>query len=151
MRKIFTLIVLAIFLTGCTQKNPYDTTLVEGTVQLDGIPTAGISVNFTPIGSNGNSAGGLTDSSGKYKLTTGGAPVGSGAIAGEYNITFSKIEMEGSDLNYEEYQKQIGDRPPKTTYIVPEKYGNTTASGIAPVNVEKGKKNVFDFDLKTKE
>jgi hypothetical protein len=142
--------ILLIFLTGCAQKNPYDTTLVEGTVRLGGVPTAGISVNFTPIGNNGNSAGGLTDSSGKYQLTTGGAPVGSGAIADDYNVTFSKIEIEGSHLNFEEYQKQIGNRPPKTTYIVPEKYGNSAASGIAPVHVEKGKKNVFDFDLKTK-
>jgi hypothetical protein len=143
--------VLAILLTGCAPKNPYGTTLVEGTVKLDGVPTEGINVNFTPVDNNGNSAGGLTGSSGKYKLTTGGASVGSGAIAGEYHVTFSKTEIEGSNLNYEEYQKQIGNRPPKTTYIVPQKYGNSTTSGISPVKVEESKKNVFDFDLKTKE
>ncbi|MDR2170757.1 MAG: hypothetical protein LBP59_11495, partial [Planctomycetaceae bacterium] len=108
------------------------------------------SVVFLPPG-DGNPAGGLTDDSGKYKLTTGGAPVGSGAIPNEYNVTFSKIEIEGSNLNFDEYQKQIGDRPPKTTYIVPEKYGNVATSGIKPVKVEKGKKNVFDFNLSTKE
>jgi hypothetical protein len=143
--------VLAILLTGCAQKNPYATILVEGTVKLDGVPTEGIHVNFTPINDNGNSAGGLTGSSGKYKLTTGGAPVGSGAIAGEYHVTFSKTEIEGSNLSYEEYQKQIGDRQPKTTYLVPQKYADSTTSGISPVKVEKSKKNVFDFDLKTKE
>jgi hypothetical protein len=149
MRKIFTLMVLAILFVGCAKTNPYDTTFVEGTVQLDGVPTEGINVNFTPIG-NGNSAGGLTNSLGKYKLTTGSAPVGSGAIAGEYNITFSKIEIEGSNLTFEEYQKQIGNRKPKTTYIVPKKYDNPAESGIAPVKIEKSKKNVFDFDLSTK-
>jgi hypothetical protein len=151
MYRIFVFIILAVLLNSCSQKNPYDTTLVEGTVRLDGIPTKGISVNFTPIGNNGNSAGGLTDTSGKYQLTTGGAPIGSGAVPGEYNVTFSKIEQEGADLNYEEYQKRFGNRPPKTTYIVPKKYGNSTTSGIAPVKIEKGKKNIFDFDLKTKE
>ncbi|MDR1053432.1 MAG: hypothetical protein LBL39_04590, partial [Planctomycetaceae bacterium] len=150
MNKYFSLIFLSLIFIGCGQKNPYDTVLVEGIVQLDGVPTAGINVNFTPIGNNGNSAGGLTDSSGKYKLTTGGASVGSGVIAGEYNVTFSKIEIEGSNLNYEEHQKQFANRQPKTTYIVPEKYENHLQSGISPVKIEKGKKNVFDFDLSTK-
>ncbi|MDR2755303.1 MAG: carboxypeptidase-like regulatory domain-containing protein [Planctomycetaceae bacterium] len=149
MNKYFGLIVLLILFVGCTKTNPYDTTFVEGTVQLDGVPVEGVNVNFTPIG-NGNSAGGLTDSSGKFRLTTGSAPVGSGAIAGEYNVTFSKIEIEGSNLTFEESQKQFGSRPPKTIYIVPKKYDNAANSGIAPVTIEKGKKNVFNFDLSTK-
>ncbi|MDR1493366.1 MAG: hypothetical protein LBT05_11690, partial [Planctomycetaceae bacterium] len=78
------------------------------------------------------------------------APVGSGAIAGEYRVTFSKTEIEGSDLNYEEYQKQIGDRPPKIIYLIPEKYNQAKTSGLKPVTVEQNGKNVFDFDLKTK-
>jgi hypothetical protein len=151
MKQILSAIIFVILLSGCAQKNPYDTTYVEGTVRLDGVPSAGISVTFASAGNDGNSAGGLTNSSGKYKLTAGGAPVGSGAIAGEYNVTFSKIEIEGSNLNYEEYQKQIGNRPPKKTYIVPQKYGNSKTSDIPPVKVEKSKKNVFDFDLSTKD
>jgi hypothetical protein len=50
----------------------------------------------------------------------------------------------------EEYQKQIGDRPPKTTYLVPEKYESPATSGIVPVKIEKGKKNTFNFELSTK-
>jgi hypothetical protein len=149
MNKYFRLIVLLILFVGCAKTNPYGTTFVEGTVQLDGVPIEGVNVNFTPIG-NGNSAGGLTNSSGKFRLTTGNAPVGSGVIPDEYKVTFSKIEIEGSNLTLEEYQKQIGSRPPKTTYIVPKKYDNSVDSGIAPVKVEKGKKNVFNFDLSTK-
>ncbi|MDR0609812.1 MAG: hypothetical protein LBG58_06860 [Planctomycetaceae bacterium] len=148
MKQILAAIIFVMLLSGCAQKNPYGTTHVEGTVRIDGVPTEGISVTFAPVGNNGNSAGGLTDSSGKYQLTTGGAPVGSGAIAGEYYVTFSKIEIEGSNLNHEEYRKQIGNRPPKKTYLVPQKYENSTTSGISPVKIEKGKKNVFDFDLK---
>jgi hypothetical protein len=149
MARFLAIILFVVLLSGCGQKNPYDTVSVEGTVKLDGVPTAGISVTFAPI-SNGNPAGGLTNTSGKYKLTTGGAPVGSGAISGDYNVTFSKFEIEGSNLNLEEYRKQFGDHRPKTTYIVPEKYDNSVTSGLAPVKVEKGKKNVFDFDLSTK-
>jgi hypothetical protein len=146
MNNYFGLIILLILFIGCTKTNPYDTTFVEGTVQLDGVPVEGVHVNFTPVG-NGNSAGGLTDSSGNYKLTTGSAPVGSGAISGEYKVTFSKIEIEGSNLTFEEYQKQIGSRPPKTIYIIPKKYDDAANSGIAPVKIEKDKKNIFNFDL----
>jgi hypothetical protein len=142
--------MLFVLLSGCTQTNPYETTFVEGTVRLDGVPTGGINVNFTPIGNIGNSAGGLTNSSGQYKLTTGGAPVGSGAMSGEYHVTFSKVEIEGANLSMEEYQKQIGDRPQKITYLVPKKYENPATSGIVPVKIEKGKKNTFDFELSIK-
>ena len=33
-------------------------------------------------------------------------------------------------------------------HLIPEKYGNPKTCDVAPVTVEKGKKNVFDFDLK---
>jgi hypothetical protein len=150
MNNYLKLFVFLILFVGCAKTNPYDTVLVEGTVRLDGVPATEVNINFTPISNNGNSAGGLTNSSGKYQLTTGSAPVGSGAIPDEYNVTFSKIEIEGSNLTFEEYQKQFGNRSPKTIDIVPKKYGNSSTSGVSPVKVEKGKKNIFDFDLSTK-
>ncbi|MDR1484911.1 MAG: carboxypeptidase-like regulatory domain-containing protein [Planctomycetaceae bacterium] len=150
MRRIFVTIIFVIVLSGCGQKNPYDTVYVDGTVTLDGVPIANANVIFAPLG-NGNTAGGLTDASGKYKLTTGGAPVGSGAIPDDYDVTFFKAEIEGANLTEEEYEKQIGNRMPKNIYIIPEKYTDTATSGITPVKVEKGKKNTFNFNLTTKE
>jgi hypothetical protein len=146
----FGLVVVFVVLFGCGQTNPYDTVYVEGVVKLDGVLVSEVNVNFEPINGEGNTAGGLTDSLGKFKLTTGGAPFGSGAIAAEYNVTFSKTEVEGANLNEEEYKKQIGSRQPNVTHLIPEKYNNPSTSGINPVKVEKGKPNKFNFDLTTK-
>ncbi|MDR1492206.1 MAG: hypothetical protein LBT05_05760 [Planctomycetaceae bacterium] len=131
---------------GCVQKNPYGTTYVEGVVLVDGTPMEGVSVTFSPRLPNGNSAGGITDAAGKFRLTTGGAPINSGVISGEYDVAFRKVQVK--ETTFEE--SQTGKQPTET-YLVPAKYGDAKTSGIAPVKVEEGKKNVFDFDLKTKE
>jgi hypothetical protein len=149
MRQISAVIFLMIFLTGCESTNPYNTVYVEGVVMCDGVPAANVHVVFVSVANDGNSAGGMTDNSGKYKLTTGGASYGTGAIPALYNVTLSKFEVEGSDLSEEEYKKQIGDRQPKTIYIIPEKYSYSETSGIEPVKVERGKKNIFNFNIST--
>ncbi|MDR1142103.1 MAG: hypothetical protein LBL62_10445 [Planctomycetaceae bacterium] len=46
--------------------------------------------------------------------------------------------------------KQYGNKPPRIFHLIPEKYSNTKTCGILPVKVEKGKTNIFDFDLSTK-
>ncbi|MDR2643959.1 MAG: hypothetical protein LBC74_14350 [Planctomycetaceae bacterium] len=147
MRPILVIIFLVIFCVGCVPANPFDTVHVEGVVTCDGKPMAEVHVVFVSAANDGNSAGGVTDSSGKYKLTTAGAPYGTGAIPALYNVTLSKIEVEGANLSEEEYKKQIGNRQPKTIHFIPEKYSCPEASGIEPVKVEKGKKNIFNFNI----
>ncbi|MDR0869453.1 MAG: carboxypeptidase-like regulatory domain-containing protein [Planctomycetaceae bacterium] len=149
MKHIIILLLLCFAAIGCNNPNPFGTIKVSGTVLLDGNPVQGISVNFNPVGGD-ISAGGLTDDTGKYTLTTGGATVGGGAIPGEYNVTFSKVEIEGAELDMDEYLKKFGDRQPKITYVVPQKYEDVKTSGIASVKVEKGEKNIFNFELTTK-
>jgi hypothetical protein len=137
---------------GCAPHNSLDTVLVKGTVKVDGQPTAGINIIFNPVSGDGISAGGVTETDGSYRLTSGANSIGSGALAGDFIPTFSKTETEQREptASPEEEQKKYGGKSPQIFYLVPEKYSNTKTCGIAPVKVEKGKSNIFDFDLSTK-
>ncbi|MDR2761365.1 MAG: Ig-like domain-containing protein [Planctomycetaceae bacterium] len=150
MRKIFLVLACFVLLTGCGKRSPYDTVFVTGTVLVDGTPMQGISIIFNPVNPDeGHAAGGMTDANGKYKLTTAGLDIGGGAVAGTYNVTFRKIEIVGNDLSWEEQIVKYPNGLP-VIYHVPQKYGDQGTSGIESVTIEKNKKNVFDFNLSTK-
>ncbi|MDR1483829.1 MAG: Ig-like domain-containing protein [Planctomycetaceae bacterium] len=150
MRQILIAFLGMIFLVGCGTANPYNAVYVEGIVVCDGTPAANVHVTFVSTNNDGNSASGMTDDSGKYKLTTGGAPYGTGALPALYNVTLSKFEVEGANLSEEEYKEQIGNRQPKVIHLIPEKYSDPETSGIEQVKVEKGKKNIFNFNISTR-
>lgn len=151
MRKSFFVLVCLMLLTGCGERSPYDTESVSGTVLVDGAPMQGISIIFSPVKPDeGHAAGSVTDADGKYKLTTAGLDIGSGAVSGTYNVTFRKIEIIGNDLSMEEAEEKYPNGLP-VIYHVPKKYENHDTSGIEPVTVEKKKKNMFDFNLSTKD
>lgn len=148
-----TILTLAVLLSfGCGPGNPYDTVKVTGTVLVDGQPMQDVNVSFNPDGSDAPDAYGSTDAKGEFTLTIPGAPVGSGAVPGVYHPTFRKIVTEERPkAETPEEQAALEDKyPVKTTYVVPEKYGNRTTSGIDSVKVEKGQPNVFKFELSTK-
>jgi len=133
----------ALVLTGCGKApNPFGAVYVEGTVTYDGTPIEGVSVTFIPQGGD-LAAGGMTDSSGKFTLTIGGATLGSGAKPGRYDVTFTKVELPE--------MRPLGEGPfamPVPTYLIPQKYENPRASGIASVTVDSDKsKNKFSFEL----
>ena len=151
--KHFFLLLLALpCLFGCGERLPFDVIVVTGTVTVDGQPMEGISITFIPLGDNGLAAFDVTDAQGRFRLSSPQAPVGSGAVPGEYAPTFSKMEVEEHPptASPEEAQRLYGNAPPKITHLIPERYGNAKTSGIEPVKVEKGKKNAFSFDLSTK-
>jgi hypothetical protein len=151
MHKYFFVLVFITLLTGCVKQSPYDTEFVSGTILVDGAPMQGISIIFSPVNPNeGHSAGGITGAEGKYKLSTAGLDIGSGAVSGTYNVTFRKIEIVGNDLSMEEAAEKYPNGLP-VIYHVPQKYENQKTSGIEPVIVEKNKKNVFNFNLATKD
>ncbi|MDR1477424.1 MAG: hypothetical protein LBJ00_00605, partial [Planctomycetaceae bacterium] len=122
-------------ITACKPANPYGTVSVTGTVTLDGVPTDGITVIFIPVSNNGMSASGLTDSKGKYVVTTGGAPFGTGAVPGEYNVVLSKLTNSEPQLTVDEYNalKASGKTPSgamnQETHLIPEKYSQAKTSG----------------------
>jgi hypothetical protein len=148
---IFALMLSVSLFTGCTNKNPFGTVYVEGMVTLDGVPVSGINVTLNPVGGDGLSGGGITDETGKFMVTSGGAPIDSGAKPGQYNVTFYKVQMEGGELSMEEFQKKYGNRMPPMKHLVPQKYGDPNTSGIAPITVDTDKnKNKFTFELLSK-
>ncbi|MDR2170127.1 MAG: carboxypeptidase-like regulatory domain-containing protein [Planctomycetaceae bacterium] len=146
--------VAVLLLSGC-QKNPFGTIPVTGTVKVDGKPAEGVNVTLIPISTSNLGAYGLTIADGSFVTTTAGAKFGCGAQPGEYNVTFSKTDVE------EKYKSNTFRDPndktplkdyvvPPLIYIIPERYGDIKTSGITPIKVEKGKKNHFNFDLSTK-
>ncbi|MDR2115160.1 MAG: hypothetical protein LBP87_02140 [Planctomycetaceae bacterium] len=150
---------IVFILPGCRNNNPYGTIPVSGTVKLDGKPIEGVKITFLPITAGKMDAFGMTTQNGSFVLSTGGAKFGGGAQPGEYNVIFSKTDIEDkykidTGLSPEEYNKKYSVSAPPfiapKIHLIPEKYNNPLTSGIAPVKIEKGKKNVFDFDLSTK-
>jgi hypothetical protein len=143
-------VLLVVF--GCAPGNSLDTVIVKGTVKVDGQPTAGINVIFNPVSGNGIAAGGVTGAGGSYTLTSGANSVGSGALEGDFIPTFSKTETEQREptASPEEEMKKYGGKPPQIVHLIPEKYSSPKTCGVSPIKVEKGKPNIFNFDLLSK-
>ncbi|MDR2409529.1 MAG: Ig-like domain-containing protein [Bacteroidales bacterium] len=144
-------IFLVLSFLGCGEPNRIGAVKVSGTVTVDGQPMEGITVIFNPVHNNGLAASGTTDNQGVYILTSPGAPYNTGAVPGEFIPTFSKTESEILEsTSIEDYKQKYGDRIPKIIYLIPEKYSKVKTCGISPCIVEKGKSNIFDFELSTK-
>jgi hypothetical protein len=162
MKKLSCLLLICcapLVLHGCGQSNPYGTVVVTGKVTVDGVPMEGITVSFSPADGTGMGALGMTDAEGNYTLTTGGAPFGSGAKPGSYVAAFSKTESPTQE-NPTGYGPGLAPQqgsptprsagPPQAVHLIPEKYSNAKTAGFDPVDVKKGDKNNFDFNLETK-
>ncbi|MCL2623013.1 MAG: hypothetical protein FWD31_05030 [Planctomycetaceae bacterium] len=127
-------------LAGCT-KSPYDLVKVTGTVTLDGQPTEAV-VNFFPIDNQQRGAIGQAGSNGKFVLGT--LQGNDGAVAGKHRVAISSKTpppMSGS-------AQMLGGESQPYVSPFPEKYGHPTTSGFE-VEVKKGEKNDFTFDLKS--
>ena len=155
MRKLSCLLLFCcapLVLQGCGPANPYGTVVVTGKVTVDGEPMEGISVAFAPSAADGMTAYGMTIANGTFTLTTGGAPFGTGAKPGSYIVSFSKV-TSGPGMSMAEFE--AGARqpagPPQAIHLIPEKFSDPKKAGFDPVEVQKGGKNNFDFNLNTKE
>ena len=146
------LVTVGIVLTGCSNSSRARTYPVTGTVTLQGKPVAGAAITFVPTGNEGEAASAITDSNGKYALTTWRA--GDGARPGEYRVKISKQEQQTVDpskmvknLSIEEEQKIYVEskkpRPP-TKSLIPSKYQDDQTSGL----VHKVEKKPTTFDIK---
>ena len=144
-------ILVATFFVGCGTQNPFGTVYLEGVVTVDGQPMQGISVSLLPRDGD-LAAGGITDANGKFVVDTGGAPVGSGAKPGEYDVVFRKSQTEGKNMSMEESKALYGPGELPMTYLIPQRYGSPMTSGIAPIKVsEKKAENKFKFELSSAE
>jgi len=146
---LFVALVGLLAFAGCSSGNNLGTTVVTGTVTVDGTATEGIAVSFIPTEADGRECYGVTDAKGKFTLTVPGADVGSGAMPGEYRAMFSKTSNPTDGMSDEEIAQKFPRGLPPAENLLPTKYADRTATDIEPVNVVKGKKNDFTFELKS--
>jgi len=148
------LVIVGFVLTGCSNSSRPPTYRVTGTVTMQGKPVAGAAVIFVPTGIDGEAASAITDSDGKYALTTWRA--GDGARPGEYRVKISKQELAAVDpskmvknLSIEEEQRIYVENkkpPPPAKSLVPSKYQDESSSGLSHT-VPNGS-STFDIELK---
>jgi hypothetical protein len=148
------LVTVGIVLTGCPNASRPATYRVTGTVTMQGQPVARAVITFVPTAADGEAASAITDSEGKYALTTWRA--GDGARPGEYRVKVSKQETQTVDpsklvqnLSTEEEQKIYVENKkplPPAKSLVPSKYQDESTSGLSHT-VPKGS-STFDIELK---
>ena len=149
----FILLLGALPLLGCSSEAiPVETVL--GTVTLDGQPAEDITVTFTSKDGSSRSAIGRTNERGTFEMITGGVNR-NGVMAGNYHVTFSRyllVTPDGRRADSLPIFNPDGspvDRPPLTMkHMIPEKYGDANNPLFEAV-VERGKRNVYTFDLES--
>jgi hypothetical protein len=148
------LVFFAVLLSaaGCGRAGP-SVQPVEGTVLLDGNELEGATVGFAPLDDTSLPAVGLTDTDGRFRMTsTGGGQPEAGAVVGEYAVVVSKQEVEGTGSTIDEVDSAPAPsttypRQPRITDIVPPAYGRADSS-ILRATVKPGR-NVFRFELES--
>lgn len=120
-----------------TAKRP-KTYPVEGVVLHNGKPVDGATVVFNSTAEN-RAAFGVTDSAGRFSLTTFNQ--GDGAVAGPQQVRVSKVKTESSNVN-----PDLAVEPPKETHLLPIKYADFKTSGLV-ADVKPEGKNHFEFKL----
>jgi len=139
-----------LFFQGCAD-NPYGAVKVTGTVTLDGEPAEGVTIAFYPVNAEIRESFGRTDAQGQFVLTIPGAPIGSGAMPGEYIVGLIKQKCSTEDMTEAARERFINAGGlPYPIDLLPSKYSDRNATDIPPVKVERGKKNEFAFDLFSK-
>ena len=147
------LLIIALCSFGCGQSES-SVEYVEGVITLDGNPLEGATVFFSPQGTDGTGASGLTQSDGSFTLNSQGAKPGAGTAIGNYSVMVSKVEMpefpniDEDDPRYgtpehDRLNQEASTAKPKV--IVPEKYNNSETSPFT-AKVESGS-NTFTFDI----
>lgn len=95
MKKFALLLLIGIpVLLGCGGGTKFktETQLVEGVIEMDGSPIANATITLIPKG-EGELASGFSNDQGKFTVNSlYGAP-GQGAMAGEYGVTVSQVEV----------------------------------------------------------
>jgi hypothetical protein len=145
---VFVVVYIFVIVIGCSPsvKRNLPVEYVEGIVTMDGVPLDNASIQFIPkTETQGEAAGGYTDSKGKYTLSSMNGDPGKGALPGDYIVLITKtISVPIPGTKYGE-----GDAPPEESKeLVPAVY-NDRSKPLLEVTVIKGK-NTFNFDVKSK-
>jgi hypothetical protein len=153
MRK-FILLLIAATLAGCGDGYPARVP-VSGTVTFGGKPLPNANVTFLSTASDGRSASGKTDESGKYQLSS--YSTNDGAVPGDYIVTVAVLDMTTADLDVASTE-DLGDdytammnaaasnRPRTQPGGVPAKYADASQTDLKR-SVSSGSPNVIDLNL----
>jgi hypothetical protein len=134
-------IALSVFVAGCggNSVKGIDPNLVRvtGKVTYDGKPLNTGDISFISLDNPGKGYASVIDAQGNYSLAY--SPSAKGALPGNYNVRVAALDGVPT----------MGDKgeltQPKS--LIPVKYNDPSLSGLK-ATVEKGKSNVFNFDLK---
>lgn len=130
------LLIIGWSCTGCAPAGP-KRQAVSGAVTLDGKPATGLTVVFTPTGSDQVGAA-VEVVAGKFSLDATHGP-----SEGEHDVTVDTIEPDLEDF---EQLRQAGKKPFSSIALPPRyrKPGALHASVIAE------KENIFNFELRSR-
>lgn len=148
-RRILIVCVASVAVGGCGPAKPASnrpqTHPASGRLSLAGQPLAAATVTFRPEG-KGSGCAGISDASGRFKLSTFAA--GDGALPGKYRVTVTKFAAAPAspDVDSPGYAPPSASAPPPKS-LLPETYADPAKSGLT-AEVVAGKANVFEFDLK---
>ena len=139
-------LALCCFIAGCDSGRPM-TAPVFGTLTLDGNPIAGAVVTFVPV-AGGRPAQGESDAEGRFKLSTFGADASDGAAIGEHRVSVTKVQPSNDRNQRRPYDPpDPNDRRPQIVWLVPQRFSNTSTSGLSSTVVSGT--NEVRFDLKS--
>ena len=144
--KVMLLVIGTTFFTGCGSAasagpKPESFVSVKGAVTMDNKPLEGAMVIFFPQDAMmGDGANAITDASGNFELTTGGA---SGAVPGNYRVLVSRlVDPSGRPVI------ATPDTPPANLGAIeslPSRYSDYTQSVLKSKVAQQG--GTFDFKL----
>jgi hypothetical protein len=134
------LFLLGAFTLGCGGGSK--TAAVSGRVTYKGKPVPNASVSFTPVEGTGRAADGVTDSNGRYTLTTYSAS--DGAPPGKYRIHVIAYGPSRPPKPGETGSGMPGEMMPGDP-VIPTKYFKPDTSGLT-YEVKRGS-NTANFDL----
>jgi len=135
------IIALALGVLGCGSDGP-DMAPAGGVVLYNSKPLADANVVFTPP--TGRPAVGVTNSEGRFQLTTVDAH--DGAVIGSHVVTITKSEKV--EIPPEGNQRPLDpDKIPTPKRLLPAKYGNPRESGLSAQVAADAAANDFKFEL----
>ena len=135
----------AVLLGCCPTSTRPPTHPTSGHVLRDDKPVENAIITFRPVDGQ-HPANGVTDASGRYKLTT--FSKGDGAMAGQYRVVIVKYpqRQQSPDATaVEEYVPVMGPTP-QPRNLLPEKYASADHSELT-ADIRPKEKNNFDFTI----